>query len=582
MGNSSLKQSLMKAKSHVKKGDLAEAEKLYETILQNLSNNIRGQQGLGPLNKVIQSNVIQNPPQEAFSQLVKLYNQGQIETVIEQAEALTAQYPGAYVVWNMLGASRAQKGMLDEATMHAFNNSITLKPDYADAYYNMGYALYYLDKLDEAIWAYKKAVSLKPDYAEAYSNLGMALKKQDKFDEAIEVIKKSISLKPNDASAYGNLGVALKDQGKFDESIEAHKKCISLKPFRAEAYNNLGNTLKEQGGFDQALENYNKAISLKPNYAEACYNMSTIYNLYGDFEKGLELYEWRQKQKNSPVRAPRKILIWDGVKPLLGKKFLVYEEQGLGDVIQFCRYVPLLKQKGAKVILKLKKKMHALLNNIDNDILFVDSFPENNQIDFETPIMSLPFLFNTTLDTIPAKIPYIYTNDNDIMSWANCFKKRTFKVGICWQGSKNKIDYGRSFPLSLFEDISKIPNVELISLHKGEGEKQIKEINFDLTILGNNFDAGENAFVDTAAVMMNCDLIITSDTATAHLAGALGCPTWVLLKKIPDWRWMLERKDSPWYPSVTLYRQKQIDDWADVFNKIQMDLQALIKEKRMQ
>ena len=226
--------------------------------------------------------------------------------------------------------------------------------------------------------------------------------------------------------------------------------------------------------------------------------------------------------------------------------------------------------------------MHALLNNLDNDILFVDSFPENNQIDFETPIMSLPFLFNTTLDTIPAKIPYIYTNDNDIMSWANCFKKRTFKVGICWQGSKNKIDYGRSFPLSLFEDISKIPNVELISLHKGEGEKQIKEINFDLTILGNNFDAGENAFVDTAAVMMNCDLIITSDTAIAHLAGALGCPTWILLKKIPDWRWMLERKDSPWYSNVTLYRQKQKDNWTHVFNKIQMDLQSLIKEKRMQ
>ena len=157
----------MRAKSHAKKGDLAEAEKLYETILQNLSNNIRGQQGLGSLNKPIQRNVIQNPPQEEFSQLVKLYNQGQIEAVIEQAEALTAQYPGAYVVWNMLGASRAQKGMLDEATMRAFNNSISLKPDYADAYYNMGYALYYLDKLDEAIWAYKKAISLKPENAEA-------------------------------------------------------------------------------------------------------------------------------------------------------------------------------------------------------------------------------------------------------------------------------------------------------------------------------------------------------------------------------------------------------------------------------
>ena len=577
----SVEQSLMKAKSHVKKGDLAEAQKLYETILQNISNNIRAQQGIGVLNKPIKNNVIQNPPQEAFSQLVNLYNQGQMEAVIEQAEALTAQYPGAYIIWNMLGASRAQTGMLDEA-LEALNNSISLKPDYADAYYNKGYALYYLDKLDKAIEAYSKSISLKPDYAEAYSNMGVALKNQGKFDEAIEAIKKSIALKPNDAEAYSNLGVAFKDQGKLDEAIEAHKKSILLKPSRVEAYNNLGNTLKEQGRLDQALETYNKAISLKPDYADACCNISFIYNLFGDFKKGLELYEWRQKQKNSPVRAPRKNLIWDGVKPLSGKKFLVYEEQGLGDAIQFCRYLPLLKKKGAEVTFKVKKKMHALLSTIDNDIVLVDSFPDNDQIDFEAPIMSLPFLFNTNLDTIPAKIPYLFTNDNNILSWAKCLTKSTFKVGICWQGSKNKIDYGRSFSLSLFEGISKIPNVELISLHKGEGEKQIKEINFDLTILDNNFDSGENAFVDTAAVMMNCDLIVTSDTAIAHLAGTLGCPTWVVLKKVPDWRWMLKRKDSPWYPNITLYRQKQIDNWTHVFDKIQMDLQSLIIEKGIQ
>ena len=504
-----------------------------------------------------------------------------MEAVIEQAEALTAQYPGAYVVWNMLGASRAQTGRLDEA-LHALNNSISLKPDYADAHYNKGYALYYLDKLGEAIEAYRISISLKPDNAEVYSNMGVALKNQGKFDEAIVAYRKSISLKPDYAEAYDNMGVALKDQGKLDEAIKAFKKSILLKPSRAEVYNNLGNTLKEQGTLDQALETYNKAMSLKPDYADACCNISFIYNLYGDLKKGLELYEWRQKQKSSPVRAPRKNLIWDGVKPLSGKKFLVYEEQGLGDAIQFCRFLPLLKQKGAEVTFKVKKKMHALLSTIDNDIVLVDSFPDNDQIDFEAPIMSLPFLFNTNLDTIPAKIPYLFTNDNNILSWAKRLTKSTFKVGICWQGSKNKIDYGRSFSLSLFDGISKIPNVELISLHKGEGEKQIKEVNFDLTILDNNFDSGENAFVDTAAVMMNCDLIVTSDTAIAHLAGALGCPTWVVLKKVPDWRWMLDRKDSPWYPNLTLYRQKQIDNWTHVFDKIQMDLQSLIKEKGIQ
>ena len=581
LANSSLKESLMKAKSHVKRGDFVEAQKLYETILKNFSNNIRAQQAFGTINKPIQSSEIQSPPQEAFSRLVNLYNQGQMETVIEQAEALTAQYPGAYVVWNMLGASRAKVGMLEKA-LHALNNSILLKPDYADAYYNLGYTLYYLEKLDEAIEAYKKSISLKPDYAEAYSNLGVALKNQDKLDEAIEAIKKSISLKPNDAEAYSNLGVALKNQGKFNESIEAHKKSILLRPSRAEAYNNLGNALKEYGRLEDALENYNKSISLKPDYAEAHCNMSYIYNLYGDLKKGLELYEWRQKQQKPPVRAPKKNLIWDGVKPLSGKNFLVYEEQGLGDIIQFCRYLPLLKQRGAKVIFKVKKKMHSILDTMDSDIVLVDSFLDNVHIDFESPIMSLPFLFNTNLDTIPAKIPYLFSNDDNVMSWAKCFTRSTFKVGICWQGSKNKIDFGRSFPLSLFKGISKVPNIELISLHKGEGENQIKDINFELTTLGDDFDAGENAFEDTAAIMMNCDLIITSDTATAHLAGALGCPTWVALKKVPDWRWMLEQNQSPWYPNMKLYRQKELGDWDHVFEIIKRDLESLIiQEKRI-
>ena len=579
--NLSVERSLMKAKSHLKRGNFAEAGELYETILQKFSNNIRAQQGLATLNKYKQDSIIQNPPQESLNQLVNLYNQGQISAVIEQAEALTAQYPGAYVVWNMLGASRAKVGMLEKA-LHALNNSILLKPDYADAYYNLGYALYYQDKLDEAIEAYKKSISLKPDYAEAYSNLGVALKNQDKLDEAVEAIKKSISLKPNDAEAYSNLGVALKNQGKFNESIEAHKKSILLRPSRAEAYNNLGNALKEYGRLEDALENYNKSISLKPDYAEAYCNMSYIYNLYGDLKKGLELYEWRQKQQKPPVRAPRKNLIWDGVKPLSGKIFLVYEEQGLGDIIQFCRYLPLLKQKGAEVIFKVKKKMHSILDTIDSDIVLVDSFLDNVHIDFETPLMSLPYLFKTNLNTIPSKNSYLSADHKKVKLWSESLTKDTFKVGICWQGSKNKIDFGRSFPLSLFEGISKLSNIELISFHKGEGENQIKDINFELTTLGDDFDAGENAFEDTAAIMMNCNLIITSDTAIAHLAGALGRPTWVVLKKVPDWRWMLEKMESPWYPSLTLYRQKQTDSWTHVFDKIEMDLKSLIKEKGIQ
>ena len=245
----------------------------------------------------------------------------------------------------------------------------------------------------------------------------------------------------------------------------------------------------------------------------------------------------------------------------MGKKFFVYEEQGLGDVIQFCRYLPLLKQKGAEVIFNVKPKMHTLLRTLDEDIVFVDIDPDGNSIDFETPLMSLPYLFNADLNLIPSTTSYLSADQDRIISWKKRLAKDSFKIGICWQGSKSKIDFGRSFPLTLFKDISKLPNVELISLHKGEGERQIEDINFNLTVLGNDFDNGEDAFIDTAAVMANCDLIITSDTAIAHLAGALGYRTWVLLKKIPDWRWLLDRNDSPWYPNMKLYRQKERDNW---------------------
>ena len=195
--------------------------------------------------------------------------------------------------------------------------------------------------------------------------------------------------------------------------------------------------------------------------------------------------------------------------------------------------------------------------------------------------MSLPFLFGTNLETIPSKPSYLFVDQNRVASWGKRLSRNTFKIGVCWQGSKTKVDIGRSFSLSLFEDISKTPNVELISLHKGEGESQIAGINFDLTTLDADFDVGDDAFLDTAAVMMNCDLIITSDTAVAHLAGALGCQTWVALKHIPDWRWMLNRSDSPWYPTMTLYRQKISGDWASVFGIINRDLNILLDQRRI-
>jgi tetratricopeptide (TPR) repeat protein len=375
------------------------------------------------------------------------------------------------------------------------------------------------------------------------------------------------------------MGGALKDMGEVDAAIDSYKQAIKIKPDHAEAYNNMGNALKEKGELDAAIDSYKQAIKIKPDYAEAYSNLSTPDLLQGSLEEGFKLYEWRSRKKKRIVAPARANFIWDGKQSLNSKRFVAYEEQGLGDTIQFCRYLPLLEQKGADVTFKVKPVLHTLLQTMSSNASFSTSHPEEPEIDFETPLMSLPNLLNTSLETIPATNPYLYADHDRSKAWGERFSKDRFKIGICWQGSKTKVDFGRSFPLSLFEGISKTPNVELISLHKGEGEDQIANIDFDVTTLGPDFDAGPDAFVDTAAVMMNCDLIITSDTAVAHLAGALGCQTWVALKHIPDWRWMLNRSDCPWYPTMTLYRQKNRGDWADVFYAIKHDLSLLIDQK---
>ena len=496
---------------------------------------------------------------------------GKLDEALESSKKAIFLKPDSYIFHTNKGLILQEQGRFDDA-LKAFQKALSINSKYVEAYFSMANALLNQDKYDKSIQYYKKTVSLSPNHTEAYFNMAVALKEKDKLDEAIEACNKVISLQSDHAEAYNNLGAVLKEQGKHYDSIKACNMAISIKPDYAEAYNNLGTVFKEQGKLDDSIKAYNMAISLQPDYAEAYYNLSFSYNLKGNIQKGLKFYEWRLRKKSFPTMIPRDHLTWDGKKSLLDKKFFVYEEQGLGDTIQFARYLILLKQKGAEVTFKVKQKMHALLKTLDEGLILIDSDKEGNDIDFETPLMSLPYLFNTNLNTIPSMSSYLFADNDKVITWSKYLTKNIFKVGICWQGSKNKIDVGRSFPLSLFEDISKVPNLELISLHKGEGEKQIQKINFDITVLDDGFDSGDDAFVDTAAVMANCDLIITSDTAIAHLAGALGCCTWVILKKVPDWRWMLDRNDSPWYPNMKLYRQKKYDDWEEIFDTIKKDL----------
>ena len=286
----SVDQALMKAMSFSKKNKFVEAKNIYNEVLRVFPKNTRALQGLATLNKFEQNNNTQSPPQEVINKLVTLYNQGQISAVVEQSQILTEQYPNAFIVWNILGASTAQKGMLDEA-IEAYKKSISLKPDFADPYYNMANALKDQGKLNEAITVYTKALSLKPNNFKAYSNIGLVLQNQGKLDEAIVAYNKSISLNPGYAEAYSNLGITFQCQGKLDEAVEAYKKSISLKPDYAETYNNLGAALHDQRKLDEAIKIYNKALLLKPDYAEAYSNLGATLKDQDNLDQAINAYK---------------------------------------------------------------------------------------------------------------------------------------------------------------------------------------------------------------------------------------------------------------------------------------------------
>ena len=606
--NLSVEQSLMKAKSHSKKGDLAEAQKLYETILQNFSNNIRAQQGLASIKKYKQNNVIQNPPQESVSQLVNLYNQGQMEAVIEQAEALTAQYPGAYVVWNILGASRAQIGMLDEA-VEAYKTSISLKPDFAEVYSNMGVVLKNLHKLDEALEAYKKSISLKPNDAGTYYNMGVALKAQGKLDEAIEAYRKSISLKPNYAEVYNNLGVVFQSQGKcdeaiqvydkaillksdyaeaynnkgavlqelgkFDEAMESLNKSISLKPDYADAYNNIGLTLQSKNKLSEAIETYNKSISLKPDFAEAHHNLSLTLLNSGRLKEGLDESEWRLKipeflSKGRSFIQP----MWDGSQSLKDKRILLWSEQGIGDTLNWSSCLSLLDSQAKHCILECQDKLIPLLQRSfpNVEVKPEDRSLDKNRDDFDyhLPMGSLyrHFLSDITQNTKPKA--YLVPDPDRVNYWRDrltSFGKGPY-VGIGWKSTDMSPGRLPNYaPILEGSPILKIPDVTFINLQYKDFADDLAKVKEELGVTVHNFDDLDqfNNVDDTTALCAALDMLVSNHGTAPLISGGVGTLTKLANWKQSSWNTILQ---NPVGPSIDIYTRNTREPWDNVFNLI--------------
>ena len=511
---------------------------------------------------------------------VALHQTGQVDLAEIKYKKLLSVMPSNTNLLTNLGTIAFQKGDLEE-TVSLISRSLQINPNQTNALSNLGLALHELKRIEEALVNYDRAITLKPHYAEAHYNRGNALSELKRHGEAVESYDNAITIKPDYAEAYANRGVALKELKRFDEALLSYGDAIELRPHYADAYCNRGNALKELNRLDEALASYDRAIELKSNYAQAYWNKSLLKLLLGEYTEGWQLYEWRwQIFGRTPVRKFIEPL-WLGNESLANKRIFIYSEQGLGDVIQFIRYVVKVEQLGAKVILEVPKILIGIVSTLECQCTLIDTGITSPEFDYQCPLMSLPLAFQTKLDSIPSQVPYLFPPADKINFWKNYIGDEGFKIGISWQGGWGKEWMERSFPLHLLEDISKIKGIRLISLQKSTGTDQLAVLpnGMSIEVLPDYFDNDGHAFLDSMAVMKCLDLVITCDTAITHLAGALNVKTWTALHYVPDFRWLLDRKDTPWYPKHRLFRQTIQNDWNTVFKVMENSLNRLIEEQ---
>jgi tetratricopeptide (TPR) repeat protein len=486
---------------------------------------------------------------------------------IRQAVRIRPDYAEAH---SNLGMVLAVQEKLAEAVV-SYEEALRLKPDLAETHNNLANLLRHQGKLEQAVASYQKALHIKPRYAEAYCNLGLVLLEQGRLTEAEASQKNAICIDPTIAEARLNLGVIYAEQGKLTEAAECYEEALRLRPNYAQAFNNLGVVHAVQGRYTEAAGCYEQALCLNPDDADAHLNLAYSWFFRGDFEAAWPEYEWRWKRRGFSQPSFGQPT-WDGTS-IHGQTILVFAEQGMGDTLQFIRYAPLVKCLGARVLVQCQGPLLRLLatcRGIDRLVREGNPLPH---FDVQVPLLSLPRIFGSNLTNIPATIPYLHVDRELCSHWQRELSSHeVFKVGIAWQGSpEHQRDRRRSVHLRKFEPLAGVPGVRLVSLQKGPGRDQLPLMVDRLNIL----DTADRLddFADTAALLVNLDLVITVDTAVAHLAGALGIPVWVVLPFDADWRWLLDREDTPWYPTMRLFRQTTWGDWAGVFERVTAALQ---------
>lgn len=430
-------------------------------------------------------------------------------------------------------------------------------------------------RLDEAIKGYGRALALNPLMSDVYNNMGVALRAQGRLEAAVACYRRALALNADSPSTYSNMGNALREMGRFRIAAASHSQAVRLAPGSAEAIYNLGLTLRDMGENERAMGCLNRSLQIRPDYADAHWDRSLSRLLEGNLERGFDEYEWRWRLDRSPPREFQQPQ-WTG-KAIPGKTLFIHQEQGFGDMIQMARYAAMARTQVGQIVVECQAELARLMatvRGVDKVLIRGAALP---RFDAYIPALSLPRVLGTTMQTIPKTVPYIRPPDVGSVRLPPSAANQT-KVGIVWAGKPtHRNDRNRSAPFGYFLDLMGVPGFTMYSLQKGERAEDLRAMGSDALVM----DLGEKLtdFADTAAVIDQLDLVITVDTAVAHLAGALGKPVWVLLPFAPDWRWLLKRTDSPWYPTARLFRQPKAGDWDSVFADVRRAMRAMLNER---
>jgi tetratricopeptide (TPR) repeat protein len=589
-------------------GELAEAERVYRQVLSAQPDHAEAMNLLGTVvfslgrrREAVSliGGAVQLAPDCAefhFNLANALRQTGQLEQAISGFEAAVKLRPDFVHAVTSLGQALGEAGRTAEAVA-AFEKAAALRPDLAEAQNNYGNALcdagrceqafgplrkaielnpnlsgahsnlgnahFRLGQLEEAVAAYRRAVELEPKGVRYLNNLSVALRGLRQYDESIACCRWALEVEPQSSRSYDNLGSALASKGLLEEAEAAYRRGLNISPSDVEIYCNLGHIFYFKGQWNKAQSVYQAILNQEPDNAQAHWSMALILLTLGEYEKGWSHYEWRWRVKELHMRLRTEAPRWNG-SDLGGRKILLHNEQGFGDTIQFVRYIPEVTRRGGKVILACQPELFSLLKDfpgiercIRNDEPTPPGTVEHHVV---CPLLSLPGVLRTTAKNIPADIPYLSADAEKEQFWKERLAgEKRLKIGVAWAGRPgHPNDHNRSLSFSRLAPLMGAADVRWISLQFGAAAGQAANSPIDLT----DWTEELKDFSDTAALIANLDLVIAADTAVVHLAGAMGKRAWVLLPFIPDWRWMLKRSDSPWYPTLRLFRQTRIGDWT--------------------